>query len=131
VVEQRRLLKAVFHYRVENSPPFYRIPSRVDSLRNFIPSFSKIHFNIILPFRFGYPISFLQISLVIFLNVYIFLLWTTLKTVIKIIHLLFTLSMKFTQTIYKFRFPICSKHTAYPLQRLADLGENCYFLWKS
>ena len=73
-VEQRRLLQAVFHYRVENSPSFDRIPSRLDSLRNFIPCFSKTHFNIILPFRFAFPISFLQISLLIFVSVYIFLL---------------------------------------------------------
>ena len=74
MVKQRRLLKAVFQYHVENSPPFDRIPSRLDSLRNFIPSFSETHFNIILPYRFGFPISFLQISLLIFVSVYIFLL---------------------------------------------------------
>jgi hypothetical protein len=113
MVEQRLLLKAVFHFRVENSPPFDRIPSWLDSFRNFISSFSKTHFNIILPFRFRFPISFLQISLLIFVSVYVFLLRTTLKTIIEIIYLLFILVMKFTQIIYKFRFP---------LQRLADFG---------
>jgi len=59
MVEQRRLLKDVFHYRVENSPPINRIPSQLDFVHKFISSFSKTHFNIILPLRFGFPISFI------------------------------------------------------------------------
>jgi hypothetical protein len=39
--------------------------------------------------------------------------------------------MKFNRIIYKFRFPVCSKHYAYPLQRLAGFGgNNCYFCKK-